>query len=251
MKAFVFATQVMKAAVHIVSKVNFIIVHFFACYFSVCNADSDCPNHLVCDDKECVDPTCDPECANNAHCEGSDHQGTCVCDSGWSGDPDHNGCQELQCNCNSFKVMNSIGRNNDYLSGQECDNEMTPNNQDTSPDWDGPACYRLKDPAGSIIPDWEINAFSGCTTHGGGYLETKHPKTSKTVVAKVCFNEWKKGTEYICNRHVNITITNCINYFVYGLSSLTCHDIPMKYCAAKGCSAGYYNFPTCKSMYRC
>ena len=29
MKAFVFATQVMKAAVHIVSKVNFIIVHFF------------------------------------------------------------------------------------------------------------------------------------------------------------------------------------------------------------------------------
>ena len=86
--------------------------------------------------------------------------------------------------------MKSVGRNSDYLSGQECDNELTPNNQDTSSDWKGTGCYKMQAPAGSIIPDWEIPAASGCTTHGGGYLETKHPKTDKTVVAKVCFNQW-------------------------------------------------------------
>ena len=147
--------------------------------------------------------------------------------------------------------MKSAGRNNDYLSGEECDNMLAPDNQHTSPDWDGPGCYRMQTPAGSWIPDWEIHAYHGCTTHGGGYLATNHPTLmNKPVEATVCFNEWHNGTEYKCNRHVNITITNCVGYFVYRLSSLTCDGIAMKYCAAKGCSLGHYNFPTCSSMYR-
>ena len=147
--------------------------------------------------------------------------------------------------------MKSAGRSNEYLSGNECDNLFAPNNTDASPDWDGPGCYRMKDPAGMWIPDWEVLANGGCRTHGGGYLETKHPTSmNKPVEATVCFNEWNNGTEYKCNRHVNITITNCFDYFVYGLSSLTCDDIAMKYCAAKGCPLGHYKFPKCSSMYR-
>ena len=148
--------------------------------------------------------------------------------------------------------MKSVGRNNEYSSGDECDNMLATY---PSPDWNGPGCYRMQTPAGSRIPDWEIHAYGGCLTHGGGYLSTKHPTNiDKPVEVTVCFNEWKwnNGTgwmEYKCNRHENITITNCNNYFVYKLRSLTCDDIPMKYCAAKGCPQGYYNFPTCSSMY--
>ena len=146
--------------------------------------------------------------------------------------------------------MKSDRRNDEYLAGQECDNMLATNNQQTSADWDGPGCYRMQDPAGSWIPDWEIHADHGCATHGGGYLATKHPKNfNKPVEAIVCFNEWNNGTEYKCNRHENITITNCHDYFVYKLSSLTCDDIPMKYCAAKGCPLGYYSFPKCSSTY--
>ena len=147
--------------------------------------------------------------------------------------------------------MKSVGRNSQYLSGQECDNMLAPEYQNTSPDWDGPGCYRMQTPAGSVIPDWEIHAYSGCTTHGGGYLAAKHPSNfNKPVEASVCFNEWNNGTEYKCKHHENITITNCVDYFVYQLSSLNCEEIPMKYCAAKECPLGHYNFPKCSSMYR-
>ena len=146
--------------------------------------------------------------------------------------------------------MKSDRRNNEYISGKDCDNLLAPNNTDTSPDWDGPGCYRMQNPAGSIIPDWEIYADHGCTTHGGGYLATKHPTNfNKPVEAMVCFNEWNNGTEYKCSHHENITITNCGYYFVYKLASLTCDAIPMKYCAAKECPVGKYNFPACPSVY--
>ena len=61
---------------------------------SECITDSHCPDHLACgEDGECVDPPCQLDCAANAHCEGSNHTGLCICDIGYAGDPDQEGCQ--------------------------------------------------------------------------------------------------------------------------------------------------------------
>ena len=86
-KAFVLAPQYMKAAMHMVSKADFIILihHFATSNFSECITDSDCPDYLACgEDEECVDPC--PYCTVNAHCEASNHEGICTCNSG------HEGC---------------------------------------------------------------------------------------------------------------------------------------------------------------
>ena len=59
-----------------------------------CTTNSDCPDHLACgEDEECVAPPC-PDCAANAHCEGSNHVGICICDIGYVGDPYSKGCEE-------------------------------------------------------------------------------------------------------------------------------------------------------------
>ena len=82
---FVNATQDMKAAMHIVSRADFIIIihHFSTFNFSDCITNLDCPDHLQCGEyEECVDPPC-PDCTFFAHCEASNHKGICVCNSGY------------------------------------------------------------------------------------------------------------------------------------------------------------------------
>ena len=59
-----------------------------------CATNSDCPDYLACgEDEECVEPPC-PNCTANAHCEGSNHIGTCICNLDYVGDPYLEGCQK-------------------------------------------------------------------------------------------------------------------------------------------------------------
>ena len=66
-----------------------------------CKTDSDCPHQFACGNdeeyEECVEPQCPPDCATNAHCEGSNHIGICACDIEYPvGDPYVEGCNRKE-----------------------------------------------------------------------------------------------------------------------------------------------------------
>ena len=88
-----FALLITHFVIHpILAKISKLIYSFnhFAIFLNIseCITDSDCPDHLECGvNGECADPPC-PKCGANAHCEGSNHTGICVCKSGYpAGDP--------------------------------------------------------------------------------------------------------------------------------------------------------------------
>lgn len=72
-----------------------------ACIAAVCQYNEDCASHEACDrlNRVCR-PVCDEDtCASSAVCIGKDHQPTCVCPHGTSGNP------YIECNGN-YKLKN-------------------------------------------------------------------------------------------------------------------------------------------------
>ena len=62
--------------------------------FVECSTNSDCPDHLACNDDldECID-IC-PNCSANAHCEAKNHIAYCACNLLHVGDPYDKGCKK-------------------------------------------------------------------------------------------------------------------------------------------------------------
>lgn len=51
-----------------------------------CMTNSECPRNLACINERCVDP-CVGSCASEAICSCYNHQATCRCPDGYTGDP--------------------------------------------------------------------------------------------------------------------------------------------------------------------
>jgi hypothetical protein len=60
-----------------------------------CVSNSECANHMACVDRKCTDP-CPGLCGVNAECRVVSHTPTCMCVTGFSGDPFIQ-CSTLQC----------------------------------------------------------------------------------------------------------------------------------------------------------
>ena len=68
-------------------------------FFSECKTNSDCPDHLVCDQnhEECIEPPCSEGCGtSNTHCEASNHDSNCTCIPGYTNYSDFEGCKGEQ-----------------------------------------------------------------------------------------------------------------------------------------------------------
>ena len=66
-----------------------------------------------------------------------------------------------------------------------CDVETT---WTKAPDWHGPGWYRMKEPAGTMMPENPVNV-NRCGTYSPGWLNGTHPTTEgETVKRTVCFN---------------------------------------------------------------
>ena len=51
-----------------------------------CTINSECPDNLACIQQKCKDP-CPGVCGQNAYCKVRNHNPSCICNSGFSGDP--------------------------------------------------------------------------------------------------------------------------------------------------------------------
>jgi hypothetical protein len=63
-----------------------------------CNNNNDCANHLACISKKCRDP-CPGSCGLFAECRVVSHTPTCICPSGFTGDP------FTSCNIKQSKLL--------------------------------------------------------------------------------------------------------------------------------------------------
>lgn len=50
-----------------------------------CTTSAECPTHLACVNKKCVDP-CPGVCGQSAYCRVVNHSPLCICNSGFTGD---------------------------------------------------------------------------------------------------------------------------------------------------------------------
>jgi len=98
-----------------------------------------------------------------------------------------------------------------------------------SPDWKGQGWYRMIEPAGKQIPEETPGAYH-CGTSATGWLNGSHPQfTDATFKEMVCF-DYGQGPTSICDRNVNVEITNCGDFFVYLLPEVpSCY---LRYCSA-------------------
>ena len=68
-------------------------------------------------------------------------------------------------------------------------------------------------PAGTKMPEYTPQK-NYCGTHATGWMAGSHPShPGESVTRKVCFNYAGKK----CWMETSITVTNCINYYVYKL----------------------------------
>ena len=143
-------------------------------------------------------------------------------------------------------------RHVDSKGNKHCDN-TDPGEGFTSPDWQGPNCYRLLGQAGKMIPEQVIDA-KHCGTHAVGYLKdnNKHPsKDEGPVERQVCFSEREEGGGIFgekCARTMNISILNCGQYYVYKLDNVPCDTVPAKYCGTNECPYGTFGPPPCTGI---
>ena len=85
----------------------------------------------------------------------------------------------------------------------------------------------LKGASGKQIPEETPGAYH-CGTSATGWLNGSHPQfTDATFKELVCFDY---GPTSICDRNVNVEITNCGDFFVYLLPEVpSCY---LRYCSA-------------------
>jgi hypothetical protein len=80
---------------------------------------------------------------------------------------------ESVCDDIEYLILDSPNRNAETGEYADlCDVETT---WSKSPDWHGPGWYRMKEPAGTVMPEHPINV-NQCGTYSPGYLNGTHPE---------------------------------------------------------------------------
>lgn len=79
-----------------------------------CVSSSECPPSLACINFKCQDP-CTGTCGRDAECRVLNHNPTCVCPSGWTGDP-LTGCSPIP---SMSKFVNDLCRLTSFRKGVE------------------------------------------------------------------------------------------------------------------------------------
>ena len=135
------------------------------------------------------------------------------------------------CNDIEYQIMDSETRNSKHETDHDkvCDNSVSQTSN-KSPDWSGPGWYRMKYPAGAMIPE-ELVEYDHCGTASSGYLSGDHPEfPGQQVERKVCFNShvYNNKTDE-CIWETKIEIRNCGSFFLYNLPNTPgCY---LRYCA--------------------
>merc|ERR1712226_63102 len=95
-------------------------------------------------------------------------------------------CLRAVCDDTEYHVLDDSMRNAETGGYADlCDVETT---WTKAPDWRGPGWYRMKEPAGTMIPENPVNV-NQCGTYSPGWLNGTHPKTvGETVKQTICFN---------------------------------------------------------------
>ena len=117
--------------------------------------------------------------------------------------------------CDDYFVLNDPTRNSEYLGQHYCDKLGF---SWASPGWQGPAWYRMAEPAGTTIPEEPVDIFH-CNTHYTGWLNGHHPATAgETINGKVCFTaSASAGVSHTCYQETQIQIKHCTSYYLYYL----------------------------------
>ena len=118
--------------------------------------------------------------------------------------------------CDEYFVLNDPTRNSEYLGDSDtpCDtlNSHASGTLQLDPDWQGPAWYRMAEPAGTTIPEEPVG-YGHCGTSIPGWLNGHHPTTpGETINGKVCFNTYDT-----CSFETQIQIKHCTSYYLYYL----------------------------------
>lgn len=121
-----------------------------------------------------------------------------------------------------YRILQEEDRNIEYPGAANCDKVS---DFEQSPDWKGENWYRMKKPAGTMIPE-SVQEWRHCGTASPGWLNGSHPiQKNIKVTSQVCFH----GTGGSCEYDTTIDIINCGDYFLYFLP-----DTPLcflRYCA--------------------
>ena len=129
--------------------------------------------------------------------------------------------------CSNYSILDDASRSTNYAVDEDyCDGTGTGF---TSPDWSGPALYRMMQPAGSQLPE-ATPGREHCGTYAAGWLDAAHPtdqfQTSSNV--RVCF-DWGPLYNHGCFDEITINITNCGPFYVYQLPNTP--GCMLRYCA--------------------
>ena len=142
--------------------------------------------------------------------------------------------QSSECDDIEYNILDDPNRNAETGEYADlCDVETT---WTKAPDWHGPGWYRMKEPAGTVIPENVINV-NKCGTYSPGWLNGTHPKNVGEVVnRRVCYNyegHFEEPVDYKndpqCYRHSDIKIKNCGDFYLYELPEPS--DCPLRYCS--------------------
>ena len=137
--------------------------------------------------------------------------------------------------CDDYFILNDATRNSEYgYSGGYCD--QVDYWQGASPDWKGPAWYRMKEPAGIAIPEEPVEAGWQCNAQISGWLNGHHPNTTGEIVNRtVCFSAGNGNT---CQMESQIEIKHCDSYYLYYLGEVP--DCNIRYCSTSTLMKGMY-----------
>ena len=124
----------------------------------------------------------------------------------------------------TYLVLDDPKRNMNFAY----DDALCCDNSDSSfksPDWRGPNWYRVVSPAGSKIPETDVEPRH-CNTFATGWLNGTHPSIPHEVVSRtICFHT----TGDSCDYTTDVKIRNCGEYFLYYLSEVPICDL--RYCS--------------------
>jgi len=134
--------------------------------------------------------------------------------------------------CNNYNILNDKYRNVIYGNTPSLCDQLSASYNPTqkSPDWEGPAWYRILPPAGTYIPTEPPGGYK-CGTNAPGWINGFPALTNigQTEEATICFHVGNND----CFKRTKINITLCTDvktkYYIYQLpNSYYCN---YRYCA--------------------
>ena len=144
-----------------------------------------------------------------------------------------NGCSDM-----NYMVLDDVTRNIDYGGGNYCDKA----GRWESPDWHGSGWYRMKEPAGTRMPESDPGG-DHCGTSASIWFNGTHPTAiGETIQGISCASHFRGS----CYAREFIKIKNCGSFYLYylpnsGTGSSDAHPSPTD---GSGCTRRYCSTTT-------